>query len=91
MTLHLPRRGLIRGALALLAAPAIIRTPRLLMPVSTLKDRLPVGEFVTVTWNEVPLATGYTVYKSASLWLVGWGEQTVHGIFQIDPSECHPA
>lgn len=91
MALHLPRRGLIRGALALLAAPAIIRTPGLLMPIRVPREDALLTDTITITWNEVPLATGYHVYKSSSIWLINWDEQTSYAVSPTDPLEYHPA
>lgn len=46
----IPRRGLLAGLGALLAAPAIIRTPGLLMPVRPLREPLWFG----VDWGTEP-------------------------------------
>lgn len=68
----LRRRGLLAGLGALLAAPAIIRTPGLLMPVRPLREPLWVG----VDWASGP-STSVTWTAPAS----GVFEFKVHAVF----------
>lgn len=57
--LELSRRNLLGGILTAIAVPAIIRTPGLLMAVKAVPT---ADNTLTVTWNEVPGATGYHIY-----------------------------
>lgn len=63
----IPRRGLLAGLGALLAAPAIIRTPGLLMPV-----RPVLGAAIGVDLGPVKFTTGLSLYAGLKPTLLPW-------------------
>lgn len=67
----LARRGLFGGALALLAAPAIIRTPGLLMPVK----RLPA----LGTYKLIAVSGVYTGAPPHGMTITAWNDKEVVG------------
>lgn len=80
----LARRGLLGGALALLAAPAIIRTPGLLMPV---RPVLTAHRFLTrEEWSERVWAQ-YQRSNSYRKWFEGiqWSPEQLAAIRILHP------
>lgn len=77
--LELPRRGLLTGMLGLLAAPAIIRTPGLLMPVRRVRIIVPaqVGLYYSLYADMV------TVVAAAGSFMLAPSEVTLKMVEQV--------